>query len=151
MILKGPAFERSPDAPSTLASLILQRAKEYPGALFVEIDHAGRRSVRSTGDLHCRALQILGDLRSFPDVSNSDIVVCEERLFDYLAAIWACVYGGLRCLPWHMPRTPSSRLMASRLSVLSRCLHHPLLVTKGSIRRRLDFCFANAVLWRPRN
>ena len=138
MILSGPAFEKSPEAPSTLASLILQRVHEYPDALFVEIDQAGRRSTRSTGDLHCRAVQILDTLRALPDFSKSDIVVCNEHLFDYLAAIWACVYGGLRCLPWYMPRTASSRLIASRLAAVSKRLNQPVLVTTESIRGRIE-------------
>lgn len=138
MVLCGPAFERLAGAPKTLAGLVLRRVARSPDGAFIEFDQAGRCSSRSAAELHQRALQILAALKAEPNASQSDIVVCFERVLDFIPAVWACIYGGFSCLPWHMPKASNASIIASRLTVLRRQLDQPVLVTTENVRSRIE-------------
>jgi acyl-CoA synthetase (AMP-forming)/AMP-acid ligase II/acyl carrier protein len=135
-VLSGPPFPHLADSPATLASLLRSRTEHNLNSRFLEIDLTGRRTAKTTAELHELALQVLKKLeRSSAD--GSDVVLCFESVLDFIPAAWACVYRGYTWLPWHMSRLPSKKVIVSRLQLFSEKLHQPLLVTTHSNRIRL--------------
>lgn len=135
MNVPTPASEVQPatEAPASLAALLRDRINENATARYIEVDHGGQRTSATVPELDRKSAAILQKLQGCAPANQSDIVLCFERVLDFVPAAWACILGGFSFLPWHVRRLGSASDLASRLDVLDRTLYSPVLVTTQEI------------------
>jgi len=122
---------RCPDGyPTTLGEAFARTATTDRGVVFCAADPAGSHRERYAS-LHRRALGVLGGLRA-AGVSPGDIVLVDSSpAGDFLAAMWACVLGGIVFAPIAVPPAGSDPTASARLRAAWELLGHPALLSRG--------------------
>ena len=122
-------------SPQTLRAFIQLRVQQNPDVKYIEVNQAGDQVATTFADLHSRALQILASLLDCARAGESDIVLCFDSALDFIAAAWACIYGGYSSHPWHIAKfSGHNQQITRRLDAIERRLRDPVLLTRHGIK-----------------
>ncbi len=149
--LTGPYDEPLPDTPRSLAEMIVSAVRAHPDASLIEIGNDGTLARTQFAELLPRACAMNESLKSRNISVERRLVLCFDRLDEFLSAAWAGVFGGYWCVPLYLsPVAAANPVFATRLRHLADCFPDALFVvperTEGLLRERLPELCAEDIL-----
>jgi len=125
--------------PARVADLLLRAAHQHPtsGLNLPRADCDGEATFLTYPALLDQAQRILGGLQACGYAAGRNVVLLLERAADFVPAFWACVLGGyVPCPLIHVRNQLES--WAEHVAHVDTLLDHPLFVTIGALRSRLQ-------------
>ena len=100
--ISGTPYQAHSEAPASLADCIDQIIEKYPDAVFNEVTASGEIKTTSYRDIHHRNLAIQSALKALGATSESTILLLPAQADEFIASVWACIYGDYTWIPWSL-------------------------------------------------
>lgn len=125
--LSGPDFGHAQRFSDTLADDIQRFAETSPESRLIEYPVDGACEEFRAGLLLKQAFNLCGELQSIDE--QAVLILCFERVSEFIAAAWACTFLGRWYLPWMLsPAGLAASSARARAQALQQCFPNAQLV-----------------------
>ncbi|HEX2211109.1 MAG TPA: condensation domain-containing protein, partial [Longimicrobium sp.] len=125
----GPALALAPDAPGTLAGVLVRASQAAEPGRVIHLSTDGPDAVLDYGEVRAVAERMLGGLRARGAAPGDEVLLQVETADEFIPALWACILGGFIAVPVAVAGDPAGAdAAAQRLRDVWTTLEHPLVL-----------------------